>query len=555
MAKDLNLDNHSIFVNAFISASIGMALVSLEGDWLKANQSFCRFLGYTEEELMTTPFQAITHPDDVETGRDQAQKLISGQVKCYQSERRYLHKSGKVIWGLLTLSLVEDELGKPLQFFLQIQDITAQKKAETQLKLEQQRYCSLFEYHPDLVMAVSMDGKLVQANAAFERITGYSPEEITYPASLVVPEDLERMRRHFELTYQGKSQQFEITAIHKMGKRVMLRVTSIPIIEEGKLVGKFCIAKDVTVFKQKSQKLRELEQLYRLISENAQDIITLTNRQGVFCYIAPSVQSILGYAPDEVIGRPASDFLHPEDAAILSSPDYIEAFNGNCIKMENRMRHKDGHYLWIETTLKLTHNEQGEIQQVIGVGRDITERKQAEEELRKTKERLEAFFKNSADAMWLVDLDDQVSEVNATFETMFGWHTDEVVGNTLPIVPEQLLIANKQLHHRVKAGESMISFETLRQRKDGSSLYVSTTLSPIRDAKGNVVGISGVCRDVTSRKTMEKQARAAQAQLESFIDNHSDAVIISSENGQIIRVNRAFERLFGWTAEEVINQH
>ncbi len=118
------------FRSAMEDASIGMALVGLDGRWLKVNKALCDSLGYTENEMSLLDFQTITHPDDLEEDLDFLQKMLDGKIKTYQIEKRYFHKSGRIIWALLNVSMTRDSEGKPDYFISQIQDITERKEME-----------------------------------------------------------------------------------------------------------------------------------------------------------------------------------------------------------------------------------------------------------------------------------------------------------------------------------------------------------------------------------------------------------------------------------------
>lgn len=118
------------FRTAMENASIGMALVAPEGHWLRVNKALCSLLGYQADELMRTDFQSITHPDDLENDLDYVQQMLEGHRESYQMEKRYFHKSGRVIWTLLSVSMVWDDDGKPDYFIGQIQDITERKEME-----------------------------------------------------------------------------------------------------------------------------------------------------------------------------------------------------------------------------------------------------------------------------------------------------------------------------------------------------------------------------------------------------------------------------------------
>ena len=121
------------FRHAFEFAGIGMAIVALEGRWLRVNKSLCEIVGYTEEELLRKTFQDITHPDDLATDLALLRELIDGRRRFYQMEKRYLHREGRIVWVRLTASLVRDAAGQPLHGVAQVEDITERKRLEENL--------------------------------------------------------------------------------------------------------------------------------------------------------------------------------------------------------------------------------------------------------------------------------------------------------------------------------------------------------------------------------------------------------------------------------------
>jgi PAS domain S-box-containing protein len=123
------------FTSAFEHASIGMALVSPEGRWIKVNRALCRLIGYQAEELYGKTFQDITHPEDLELDLLQVRQMLSGEIRSYEMEKRYFHKEGRLVWALLSVSLIRDPQGKPIYFISQIQDITERKEAEAALNV------------------------------------------------------------------------------------------------------------------------------------------------------------------------------------------------------------------------------------------------------------------------------------------------------------------------------------------------------------------------------------------------------------------------------------
>ena len=122
--------------SAFDHATIGMALVASDGRFLQVNQSFCTLLGYSEQELLATNFQALTHPQDVDADLAYRRQLLAGETNAFQMEKRYQHKSGRTVWAMLNVSLLRNSHDQPLFFISQIQDITERKRAELRFHIQ-----------------------------------------------------------------------------------------------------------------------------------------------------------------------------------------------------------------------------------------------------------------------------------------------------------------------------------------------------------------------------------------------------------------------------------
>ncbi len=196
------------FRGAFENNGCGMALVSTEGKWLKVNRKLCEMLGYPEEEFLTTTFQDITHPDDLETDLHHVGKMLRGEISDYKMEKRYFRKNRSVIWISLSVSIVKDKQGKPLYFVSQIEDITQRKAAEK----------SILEVHLEMkqildsatrvsIIRADAKGLITHFSRGAENLLGYSSEEIVgkfTPEYFHVPEEIEK--RAEELTYKLKKQ-------------------------------------------------------------------------------------------------------------------------------------------------------------------------------------------------------------------------------------------------------------------------------------------------------------------------------------------------------------
>jgi PAS domain S-box-containing protein len=163
------------FRHAFEDASIGMAIVSLDGHWLKVNPALCQLIGYSPEELLGLTFQYITHPEDVGIETNYGNQLLAGKTSTYQIEKRYIHKQGAVVWILLNVSLVRDEQGDPLHFISQFQDITARKEAQKTLELQS---FIMNNMAGSVCLVKISDRKIVYTNPKFDAMFGYPEGEL-----------------------------------------------------------------------------------------------------------------------------------------------------------------------------------------------------------------------------------------------------------------------------------------------------------------------------------------------------------------------------------------
>jgi PAS domain S-box-containing protein len=209
------------FRGSFESAATGMALVGTDGRFLRVNKSLCEIFGYPERELLGKIFQEITYPDDLEVDLEHLRRLVAGEVRTYQTEKRYLHKDGHVVWALLSVSVVHDEEDEPLYFISQIQDVTEHKKVEKVIKESEERFRSLVQNSSDIITILGADGTVHYVSPAVQRVTGYKPEEKvgTNAFGSVHPDDTEQALNTFAevLKVPGLHPPLEFRVPHKDG--------------------------------------------------------------------------------------------------------------------------------------------------------------------------------------------------------------------------------------------------------------------------------------------------------------------------------------------------
>ncbi len=184
------------FRGAFQSTAHGIALVSPTGHFLQVNQAFCDIVGYSSEEMLAIDFQTITHPDDLNIDLEYLQQLLAGEIDKYHMEKRYLHKSGRLIWVLLSGALTQDEEGAPIHFIAQVIDITQRKELEISLEEKNEELEKFFAAALDLLCIADTNGHFLRLNQEWENTLGYTLAELENHSflDLVHPDDLQPTR-------------------------------------------------------------------------------------------------------------------------------------------------------------------------------------------------------------------------------------------------------------------------------------------------------------------------------------------------------------------------
>jgi PAS domain S-box-containing protein len=240
------------FHQAFENAAIGMALVSLDGHWLQVNRSLCEMLGYSEQELLATTFQAVTHPDDLEIGLNYLQQMISGEIDSCQIEKRYLHKLGHIVWVMLSSSIIRDRRNQPLYCVTQIEDISEAKRLDAERKQAEEELRNLSKALESAVEGIAQldtQGRYIKTNPAYASILGYQPEELVGRnwQQTIYPDELETIETAYQrMLIDGKAE-FEARAVRKDGTVFDKQVVMVKAYnQQQQFIGNYCFMKDVS---------------------------------------------------------------------------------------------------------------------------------------------------------------------------------------------------------------------------------------------------------------------------------------------------------------------
>ncbi len=268
--------------------------------------------------------------------------------------------------------------------------------------------------------------------------------------------------------------------------------------------------------------LRDSEQMYRTTFELAGVGIAHVSPEGRWLRVNRKLCEILGYTEEELLQLTFQDVTHPDDLqADLSQTAKVLSGELPIFSMEKRYIRKDKSHVWVNLTVSGPRDERGKLKHFISLIEEISERRKSDE----AHSRLAAIVASSDDAIISKDLNGIITSWNAGATRIFGFTPEEVIGRSVTIlIPLELRDQESEILRRLRRGERVDHFETIRVTKSGERLNISLTISPVRDSKGRIIGASKVARDITERRRFEDALRESQAQLMLALESSRTAM-------------------------------
>jgi len=262
----------------------------------------------------------------------------------------------------------------------------------------------------------------------------------------------------------------------------------------------------------------DAEALYPMLGQVVPGLVWVTGARGSFTYVNPRWEDYTGSSLDELNALGWEVFVHPDDGEQLKARWSDGRERQQPFEMELRYRRHDGAFCWLLTRTVPLFSPASQLDAWVTTAIDIEEQKNAQgpqAEAEHASQRLAAIVESSADAIIGKTVDGMVTSWNAAAEQMFGYSAEEMVGGSIfKLIPGHLHQEERELLDRLRQGERMEFAEAERVRKDGGRIYVAVSVSPIRNAQGQVVGASSIKRDVTERRQAQKALAQSQERLE-----------------------------------------
>jgi len=546
----------------FENSPYAIGLINKEGIIVYANSIIEKFSGYKREEFLGKKFVefSVFSLEHTKIIMNSFKRLIKGEIP--DPQELLLHKKdGSKIWVLIQASFLK--LDNETLFQIITQDISTQKEASEKLKESEQKYRHLFENSPNMIILLDSNGRVLDANTTFLNVFSYKEEEIIgknyqefkYISLNNLPIYKEKFKNIF---YDGAIEPFELRVeIKDEILRWMNIQCSLIDIEGRKLLQ--VIFQDINERKEAEQKLKESEEKYRIISENANDLITVINEKFRFEYINEEVHMrVTGYSKDDLIGKSPLNNFHPDDIkkGVKAWRDAVISGEG---MTEFRYKKKDGTWIWLELRGKKFIDTNGEPKGII-ISRDITKRKIAEQKLKESEQKYRHLFESSPYSIGLLDLDGTLLDGNeATNKFLSSRTKDELIGKNIREIfssteqDKSLLPKLTDYIKKVIKDEIREPLEIPITRSIGGVMWISFYGSLIKIGDKTLLQFLG--QDITDRKRAEQNLKKSEEKYRLLFENSPNAIILANSKGIILDINHVYEKLFGFKRNELIGKN
>ena len=471
-------------------------------------------------------------------------------------------------FGLASFVPFKAETGELKGVIVSVLDITKRKNAETQIRESEERFSIMAHGCPALIWVTDPGGEVRFINREYRKFTGITYEEAegTKWQMLVHPEDapayLEEYRRAVRecLPFQA-----EARVRRADGEWRWVYSRAEPRLSAGKeFLGHVGLSIDITDRKRADQDLKKSEERFRQLAENIREVFWMMNAAGTeILYVSPAYEQIWGHSCETLYREP---MLWAESIVAEDREEALFLFGrqlqGEAIDSEYRIQTPDGELKWVRDRAFPVRGPDGQITRIVGIAEEITERKRAQEALRRSeqeaRERLaeiEQIYQNSPVGMCLLDRDHRYVRVNERLASIGGFPGVNPIGKSIreiiPQLADKIVEADRPVFER---GEAVLEVEHCFKASGGlGDTYCLACYVPFKSDSDTVKGVIVSVLDITKRKRAEEALRRSEAEFRTLFDSANDAILIQrNTDGRILEANAAACRHFGYSREELL---
>ncbi len=525
------------------------------GDIVDFNRGMCEMFGYTREEagrLKIGDLCGRESVQSVETLRGLLEKTAGG--KSLTIEWRPVTSSGRRFWAEVSLKRITVESRE--RALVVVRDISQRKQAEEALQESETRFRLVTEGSLAGVY-ILQDRNFVYVNPILAQIFGYEVEEIlggeVQPAALVHPEDLSLVREHLRKRLEGeeRSVRYTFRGLRQDGTVIYCEVLGSTMEYQGRPAVMGTLV-DITERIQAGKALKESEARYRAIVEDQAELVTRYRPDFTVSFWNEACCRYFQISPDKVLGHSFLPYIPEADRArVVASITGLTRENPTGV-IEHRVIKSDGEIAWQQWTNRAIFDDQGKVIEYQAVGRDITDRRQAEEALRTQSNLLNHVFTSAPEMLMLKDSNFVYQAVNPALCRFLSKTAAEIVGKTdFDLFPREEAEQSRRDDHGVmEEGVPIIHDKELTGPAGKKWFQVIKT--PVMDKNGPPLGILCSVTDISGRKEAEEALKESEERYRSlFQNNHATMLLIDPETAAIVDANPAACSFYGYRKEEL----
>ena len=552
-------ENEKRFRQLFDQSVDALIIHDASGNIVDCNAEAGRALGYDREEFLALQIKDIS--TDLITPAEKRpaegptlwERALSGEPGKVAGIHRGRHRRKDGTTFPVEVYVGSVDYGGERLIFASARDVTERERAEEALREGEARYRTLVEAVQEGIAFIDPEGGVINyCNEAYAEILALTPDGLVGRSffDFLEGEEREKTLRQRELRHEGVSSSYEVTATAADGTEKILSATGSPIFDaDGSYAGAVQTIVDVTERRRAEQELREAEELFRGAFDDAAVGMALNDLDGRFIQVNRSLCGMLGYTEEELLSRTFRDISHPDDldVSVERVRELLEG-EGEGYGLEKRYLHADGHPVWVALSVSAVRDAEENPLYLIAQMQDITERKQAEERLRRSQARLAEAQRMASIGNWEYDLTTKKVTWSDEVFRIYGYDPQEYVptfDRLLEMVhPEDRHLLTGGLEGAVDRGEPY-DFEHRVLLPDGTERVVHRRARVVRDEEGRPLRMLGTVQDVTERKRAEEEIRRLNEGLERRVEERTAELKASEERYSLV-VEGSNDGIFDW---------
>lgn len=395
-----------------------------------------------------------------------------------------------------------------------IRDVSEERKAAIEVKEKNDFIRLVLETSPTLIFVKDGTGNFKLVNQECAALFGLTPDEIINKNTRDIHTDLSEIRlynKYDQLAIEtGREVRAQESFTSPDGRVEWFNTIKKPLVTKDGEVHVLGISTNITEQYNANKRLEESEELHRLLSQNSRDLVCLHDPEGTYLYVSNAVEEMLGYGPETLVGTSAYDMLHPDDVQrVREVVRGLAQEHKQNATVQHRKRHRDGYYIWVETSIKLIKDLSGNVIKLQSASRDITERRMAEDALKKSEKKYRDLIMYSQAYLCTHDMQGVVLSVNPYLVQMLGYKEEEIVGKELkqffPLLHRQYFPDYlKQFEN-----QTVVDGVLCVLRKDKQERYLSYQNYKVKE-DGQEPYVIGIAQDVTDRMQTERELKKAK---------------------------------------------